>query len=301
MAGDRARRAWHDLLAGHRRDDRRRTGLVRTCVRNEPDKTGLVVLDMAGTTVADGGLVEQAFAAAVGRFGVEQGTADHAEKLGYVRATMGESKISVFRHLFGDEARARRANLAFEEAYGELVEAGLIAPVPGAAEAIETPARRRPYGRAHHRLRAGHPGRDPRGPRLAGSRHAHAVPGRRGRPGPPLPGHGARGFSADGRGRERPADRRRGRHVVRHAQRRAVGRRVVAGVLTGAHEEDALRAAGATHVLASVAELPALLVVESRLAARRRDDRRRAAASASTTVSVAYGGHGSTPSWTPST
>jgi hypothetical protein len=34
---------------------------------------------------------------------------------------------------------------------------------------------------------------------------------------------------------------------------------VVAGVLTGAHGTEALRAAGAGHVLGSVAELPALL------------------------------------------
>ncbi len=37
------------------------------------------------------------------------------------------------------------------------------------------------------------------------------------------------------------------------------GASVVAGVLTGAHDADRLRADGATHVLASVAELPALL------------------------------------------
>ncbi|MGW7150931.1 haloacid dehalogenase, partial [Streptomyces sp. NPDC054878] len=34
---------------------------------------------------------------------------------------------------------------------------------------------------------------------------------------------------------------------------------VVAGVLTGAHDAGTLRSAGATHVLGSVAELPAVL------------------------------------------
>ncbi|MGW5071168.1 hypothetical protein ACWEQJ_34820, partial [Streptomyces cyaneofuscatus] len=58
----------------------------------------LVVLDMAGTTVADGGLVEQAFSAAAERLGVRPGSGDHEHQLAYVRATMGESKISVFRH-----------------------------------------------------------------------------------------------------------------------------------------------------------------------------------------------------------
>lgn len=97
-------------------------------------KHDLVVLDMAGTTVADGGLVEQAFSAAAERLGE-----DPATMIDYVRATMGESKISVFRHLFGgDEDRAQQANVAFEEAYGELVAGGLIAPIPGAAEAVAT-------------------------------------------------------------------------------------------------------------------------------------------------------------------
>lgn len=97
----------------------------------------LVVLDMAGTTVADGGLVEQAFAVAAGELGVEPGSAGHAEKLDHVRATMGESKISVFRHLFGEEALAQRANSAFEKAYGELVDGGRIELISGAREAIE--------------------------------------------------------------------------------------------------------------------------------------------------------------------
>ncbi|MFD9161178.1 HAD family hydrolase [Streptomyces sp. NPDC059558] len=97
----------------------------------------LIVLDMAGTTVADGGLVERAFGQAAERLGVEPGTPDHAEKLQYVLDTMGESKISVFRHLFGTEELARRANSAFEEAYGELVDGGLVTPIPGARAAIE--------------------------------------------------------------------------------------------------------------------------------------------------------------------
>jgi phosphoglycolate phosphatase len=37
------------------------------------------------------------------------------------------------------------------------------------------------------------------------------------------------------------------------------GAGLVAGVLTGAHDEDALRASGATQVLGSVAELPGAL------------------------------------------
>lgn len=96
----------------------------------------LVVLDMAGTTVADDGLVEQAFTAAARTLGVEAGSPGFGPMLEHVRATMGESKISVFRHLFGDEDKAQRANTAFEAAYHDLVDAGHCAALPGAAEAI---------------------------------------------------------------------------------------------------------------------------------------------------------------------
>ncbi len=61
-----------------------------------------------------------------------------ADMLDYVRATMGESKISVFRHLFGEETRAQDANKAFEAAYAELVDGGRVAALPGARETIET-------------------------------------------------------------------------------------------------------------------------------------------------------------------
>ncbi|WP_369378679.1 phosphonatase-like hydrolase [Streptomyces sp. cg36] len=211
----------------------------------------LVVLDMAGTTVADGGLVEQAFRAAVESLG-----ADPDAMVGHVRATMGESKISVFRHLFGDEERARRANTAFERAYGELVAQGRIAALPGARDTIE---------------RLGAEGRtvvlttgfarvtqdailDALGWRdLVGLTLCPADAGGRGRPYPDLV---LAAFLRTG--------------AVDSVRRIAVagdtsydmlsgvrsGAGIVAGVLTGAHGEDALRDAGATQVLASVAELP---------------------------------------------
>ena len=95
----------------------------------------LVVLDMAGTTVADGGLVEAAFTEAVAAQGIHEGGYEYAGMLAYVRATMGESKISVFRHLFGgDEDRAQRANVDFEAAYASRIRD--VAPIPGADETI---------------------------------------------------------------------------------------------------------------------------------------------------------------------
>lgn len=220
---------------------------------------GLVVLDMAGTTVADGGLVERAFARAAARLGVEPGSAEHAAMLDHVRATMGESKISVFRHLFGDETKAQAANAAFEEAYGSLVDGGLLTPVPGAREAVE---RLRSEGRTVV-LSTGF-ARATQDAILAALGWQDLVPltlcpadaGGRGRPYPDMV---LSAFLRTG--------------AVDSVRRVAVagdtsydmlsgvraGAGVVAGVLTGAHDEPALLSAGATHVLTSVAELPDLI------------------------------------------
>ncbi|WP_405565724.1 phosphonatase-like hydrolase [Streptomyces sp. NBC_01180] len=97
----------------------------------------LAVLDMAGTTVTDAGAVEDAFVQALCQLDVPEGGAAHTRMMEHVRATMGESKISVFRHLFGDQDAAERANDVFERAYAELVAAGRCKPIPGARETIE--------------------------------------------------------------------------------------------------------------------------------------------------------------------
>ena len=97
----------------------------------------LVVLDMAGTTVVDDGVVEQAFARVADR--VDLGpTLSRDEALQYVRDTMGRSKIEVFRHLTGgDEVLAQRANDEFEVAYGELVDESGVEPIEGAGDVID--------------------------------------------------------------------------------------------------------------------------------------------------------------------
>ena len=99
----------------------------------------LACIDMAGTTVRDDGLVEQAFTVAFAGEGVAPGTQQHERMLAVVRKTMGQSRIEVFRLLLdGDEARAQAANETFEEAYGLLVDEGAVLPIPGAIEAIKT-------------------------------------------------------------------------------------------------------------------------------------------------------------------
>ncbi|MCX2185710.1 phosphonatase-like hydrolase [Streptomyces sp. SKN60] len=224
-------------------------------IKNE-QQMSLVVLDMAGTTVADGGLVEQAFGAAATRLGE-----DPATMIDYVRATMGESKISVFRHLFGgDEQRAQQANLAFEEAYGELVADGRIAPVPGAAEAI---AQLKDQGRTVV-LTTGFARvtqdaiLDALGwaDGLVDLTLCPADAGGRGRPYPDmvLAALLRTGAVDDVRQLVVAGDTS---YDMLSGVRSGAG--IVAGVLTGAHDEAALKEHGATRVLSSVAELPALI------------------------------------------
>lgn len=96
----------------------------------------LVVLDMAGTTVRDDGVVEQAFQRAAERTGVAD-RMPWPEALQYVRDTMGMSKIDVFAHLAaGDVAAATAATAAFEGAYAEIIAEQGAEEIPGAADAI---------------------------------------------------------------------------------------------------------------------------------------------------------------------
>ncbi|UXX93555.1 phosphonatase-like hydrolase [Streptomyces sp. AD2-2] len=214
----------------------------------------LVVLDMAGTTVADGGLVEEAFTAAARHMGEEP-----ADMLAYVRATMGESKISVFRHLFGEETRAQDANKAFEAAYAELVDGGRVAALPGARETIETLKSQgrtvvltTGFARATQDAILTALGWQD----LADLTLCPADAGGRGRPYPDMV---LTAFL-----RTAVADDVRQTAVVGDTSYDMLsgvraGAGLVAGVLTGAHDADTLRAAGARHVLDGVGQLPGVL------------------------------------------
>ena len=96
----------------------------------------LAALDMAGTTVADAGAVEEAFQQALDAVGLIAG--DLRDDPGaYVRRTMGQSKIAVFTELLGgDRHRAERANAAFEAAFDQAVDRGEVAPMPGAESTL---------------------------------------------------------------------------------------------------------------------------------------------------------------------
>jgi phosphoglycolate phosphatase len=216
----------------------------------------LVCLDMAGTTVADEGLVVSAFTSAMSALQVED-AAERERMTAYVLETMGTSKIEVFRALFGDEERARHANAAFEAAYDELLGQGAARPIPGAEEAI---AAIRRSGRKVALCTGFSPSTRDRllaalGWREVADLTLSPADAGRGRPFPDMVLQAllrleASGVAAVAVAGDTAADMESGRRA---------GASLVAGVLTGTGTEDRLRAAGATHVLGSVAELPALL------------------------------------------
>src|SRR5260221_13175881 len=92
-------------------------------------------LDMAGTTVADDGSVMSAFRAAMEQAGLNPGSDGYDRAALIVQATMGQSKIEVFRRILGAEPAAA-ANSAFEAHYAQAVRAGQVAPRPGAVQTL---------------------------------------------------------------------------------------------------------------------------------------------------------------------
>jgi phosphoglycolate phosphatase len=218
----------------------------------------LAVIDMAGTTVADDGLVISAFEAAATAAGVPETGRQRDDARQYVLDTMGQSKISVFRALFDTEELAQKANAAFEEAYERLIDEGRAEPIDGAAEAI---TRLRDAGvkvalttgfsaSTQEKLLAA----------LGWQSLADAVlapgDGVRGRPTPDLILTALMRLDIDGVHNvavlgDTGSD-------VESAVR--AGAAVAAGTLTGAHDEEQLRAAGATHVVGTVAEFADLIL-----------------------------------------
>jgi phosphoglycolate phosphatase len=95
-------------------------------------RISVLCLDMAGTTVRDQGTVMAAFTDAIVAFNLP--VRDFNAAMKYVRATMGQSKIEVFRHILGSEEAARDANATFESHYAAAVSAGEVSPMPGAVE-----------------------------------------------------------------------------------------------------------------------------------------------------------------------
>ena len=214
----------------------------------------LVVFDMAGTTVVDDGLVEAAFGRA---WDAVVATAEGRDAaMEHVRATMGQSKIDVFRGL-GDEDTAQAMNAAFEGAFRALIEEGRCEPIPGAEDAIRS---LKSKGLAiAFTTGFSHATADAIIESLGWVGLADVVltpdDAGRGRPAPDLPltallRTGTSSVAAMVVVGDTESDAASGR---------AAGAGLVVGVLTGGRDEERLREAGADVVLASAAELPAAL------------------------------------------
>jgi phosphoglycolate phosphatase len=220
----------------------------------------LAVIDMAGTTVADDGLVVRAFEVAASAVGVPESGEQRERAREYVLDTMGQSKIGVFRALFGSEELGQRANGAFESAYAGLIEDGRASAIDGAAEAIT----RLRDGGVLVALTTGFSGQTQEkllaalGWQVIADLVLAPGAGVRGRPFPDLiltalmrlQVDGVRNVAALG---DTSSD-------VDSALR--AGCAIAAGTLTGAHSEEQLRAAGASHVVSTVADFADLILLD---------------------------------------
>lgn len=219
----------------------------------------LACLDLAGTTVADDGMVERAFAEALVTQGVVSGTDTYARAVATARDARGRAKLDVFRAVFPDEDRARAAHHSFERAYESVIDRIGLRPVPGAESAIDELAAagvRICLMTGFSTKTLGHIVDTLGWWKRADLLLCPDDAGGRGRPYPDMILTAALHVKVDDV-RQIAVCGDTGSDM--HSGRRA-GASIVAGVLTGAHDRDRLMRAGATHVLDSIADLPALVL-----------------------------------------
>lgn len=215
-------------------------------------------LDMAGTTVSDGGAVMESFRAGLAAGGIGDGHPRFDEAVEYVHATMGQSKIEVFRSLFGDEAAAQTALAGFEATWDGLLSRGQVVALPGAAAAISALRE----GGVAVALVTGFSRSvrdavlDTLGWRNVADLTLCPEDAGRGRPWPDMVLRAALDLGASAMSDvtvvgDTASDMESG---VR------AGAGIVAGVLSGTGNEAGLRSAGATHVLATIVDVVELLL-----------------------------------------
>jgi phosphoglycolate phosphatase len=229
-------------------------------VTDRPTVT-LVCCGLLGTVATEDGLIERSFAEAIATQGVVSGTSAFARRMAQVHQARGQAPGDVMRTLFPEnEARAQAAQLAFDRALPDALGRAVIRPLPGAVQVLD-------------QIRA------------AGCRICvmTCLPrrvldlvldaaGLRRRLDLALSGEDApRGFPAPdlvltAMLRAGVADVRDTAVVHSTGAGMEAGQRsgasIVVGVLTGPHPAARLRAAGATHVIRSIADLPAVVLPE---------------------------------------
>jgi phosphonatase-like hydrolase len=190
--------------------------------------------------------------------GFDPDGADMKLRLDFVRETMGQSKIVVFRALFdGDEARASEANQRFEDAVDAAVGRGEIEPLPGAEVALNAlrgAGVRVCLTTGFSRVTREHL-LDVLGWRDVVDLSLSPEDGIRGRPWPDLVLSALMRLGIDGVQEVAVA----GDTVSDLVAGTRAGASIVAGVLTGAHTREQLGAAPHTHLLRGIDELPEVI------------------------------------------
>ena len=221
------------------------------------DPVSLVCCELAGTIVTQDSVLEKAFAEAIATQGVVPGTAAYARSMVVVDRSGGLPPRDVMHTLFTDEVQAQAAYLAFERSYRTVVDRFGLTAVPGAQDALAKLSSSdlkvcliSGFSRPTSRLML---------ERLGISRHADLTlcldDAPHGFPWPDLV------LTAVLRlGIEDVASVA----VVGNSENvilggRRAGARTLVGI-PGDREAPRLRAAGATHLIKTVAELPALLL-----------------------------------------
>jgi phosphoglycolate phosphatase len=102
----------------------------------------LACFGLIGTTMVDDGTLERAYAEAIATQGIVTGTGAYARGMAQVHRARGKAAIDVLRELFpGNEARAQAAFLAFDRSLSGATQRSVFRPIPGATEVLDELAR----------------------------------------------------------------------------------------------------------------------------------------------------------------
>jgi phosphonatase-like hydrolase len=215
----------------------------------------LAVFDIAGTIVSDDGVVISSFVAAFSEVVPEIWAENDGDFLDFAHKTMGQSKIEVFRSLLGDASLADAAAEAFQAHYlKKLPEVHLFDGVLDMFDSLRTAGIRVALNTGFNRKTL-----DIMLSSLGLGDHVDATATQEeageGRPSPAMIAHVAHQLAV-----ESPTEVAvlgDTRSDIEAALRYGAGMPI--GVLTGEHDEAALRDAGAHHVVPSVTDALSLL------------------------------------------
>jgi phosphoglycolate phosphatase len=218
----------------------------------------LVCFGLVGTLVMDEGIVQQSFAEAIATQGVVSGTSAYARRMTQVHQARGRTSLDVLRTLFPDnEARAQAAELTFEKSLADAMGRTESRPVPDARAVLDDLAAKgcrlcvmtSLSGRILDGLLDALGWRDVFDVALSADDVQRGFP---------APDYALTAMLRIGVGDVRELAMVHSTGAGVECGRRA-GANVAVGVLTGPHSSARLRGAGATQVINSLTELPAVL------------------------------------------